>query len=75
MMIFYQIGDLLQSGGGQSFAPVNQELLSSSREMPMLLLMVKSSADVDGVLVGDIIVVKTGEIIPLDGTIQSGKII
>lgn len=74
IMIFYQIGDLLQSRAVNHSRRSIQELLSiESRNANVIINGEITPVDVDGVLVGDIIVVKTGEIIPLDGTIQSGK--
>lgn len=74
IMIFYQVGDLLQSRAVNHSRRSIQELLSI--ESPIANVIINGEitpVDVDVVLAGDIIVVKTGEVIPLDGIIESGK--
>ena len=74
VMMFYQIGSFLQQRAVNHSRKSITELLSFEATTAKLKLGAEvTEVEVESVLPGDIILVKTGEMIPLDGVIVDGK--
>lgn len=74
VMMFYQIGSFLQQRAVNHSRKSITELLSFEATTAKLKLGSDvTEVEVESVLPGDIILVKTGEMIPLDGVIVEGK--
>lgn len=74
VMMFYQIGSFLQQRAVNHSRKSITELLSFEATTAKLKLGTEiTEVEVESVLPGDVIMVKTGEMIPLDGIIVEGK--
>lgn len=74
VMVFYQIGSFLQERAVNRSRRSISELLSFEAKQARIKINNEiTEVEVESILPGDIIVVRTGEIIPLDGIITEGK--
>lgn len=74
VMMFYQIGSFLQERAVNRSRRSISELLSFEAKHARIKINNEiTEVEVESILPGDIIVVRTGELIPLDGVVMEGK--